>query len=309
MGGLRILGTGSALPQKCVTNDQLATFVDTSDAWIRSRTGIAQRYFCAEGESHTSLCVRAAQNALDMAGISPNQIGACIVATLSADNATPAAACLLQRELGLSENIPCFDLNAACSGFLYGMRVAQGFFNNPDRPYVLLIGAEKLSRLLDWNDRGTCVLFGDGAGAAVLGNRDSPVYFNLGCRGDDAVLHCSHDENFIRMEGQAVFRFATETLPKVVQNLLDQSGNTQDDIDAFLCHQANKRILDFAIKRLHADATKFYVNLDRFGNTSAASIPIALDEMVRSGTLQRGQRLLCVGFGAGLTWGGVMLTF
>lgn len=309
MNGISILGTGSALPQKCVTNDQLATFVDTSDEWIRSRTGIAQRYFCGDDQSLTSLCVQAAQQAIAAANIEVAQIGACIVATLSADNNTPATACLLQRELGLSQEIPCFDINAACSGFLYGMRIAQGFFHDSNRPYVLLIGAEKLSRLLDFSDRTTSVLFGDGAGAAVLGASASPAYLTLGCRGDDNVLQCSVEHPFIRMEGQAVFRFATETVPRVVNQLLEQAQITLDDVDCVLCHQANRRILDFSIKRLHADASKFYVNLDRFGNTSAASIPIALDEMVRNGTLQRGMKLLCVGFGAGLTWGGILLEY
>ncbi len=309
MTGIRIVGTGSALAQNCLSNDDLAKVVDTSDEWIVSRTGISQRYFCAEDETHTSLCIRAAKKAMESANIKPEQISACIVATITADNFTPAAACLVQSALEIPEDTPCFDINAACSGFLYGMRVASGFFDNENKPYVLLIGAEKMSRMLDMTDRSTCVLFGDGAGAAVLTASKNPVYMTLGSRGDDKVLACPVDKGTLSMEGQAVFRFATETVPNVVKKLLDESGYSMDDIDSVLCHQANKRILDFAIKRLKADSEKFYVNLDRFGNTSAASIPIALDEMVRGDILKRGMRFICVGFGAGLTWGGILMEY
>ncbi len=309
MKGMRIVGTGSALAQNCLTNDDIAKFVDTSDEWITSRTGIRQRYFCADDETHTSLCVRAGQKALESANIKPDQIAACIVATMSPDNFTPSAACLVQSALGIPEDTPCFDINAACSGFLYGMRVATGFFGDVNSPYVLLIGAEKMSRLLDMTDRTTCILFGDGAGAAILQESEKPIYMSLGSRGDDKVLLSSVEKKSISMEGQAVFRFATETVPNVVNDLLAQGDITMDDVDSVLCHQANKRILDFAIKRLKADPEKFYVNLDRFGNTSAASIPIALDEMVRGDILKRGMRFICVGFGGGLTWGGILMEY
>ena len=341
MQGMKIIGTGSYLPSVVKTNHDFAEYMDTSHEWIVSRTGICERHFCAEGENLHSMSMAAANKAIDAAGIDVSEIGACIVATMFADNITPSEACLLQRDLGIHEEAMCFDMNAACSGFLYAMRVASGFVGYPEnsacantnvaenaeegrkadakvstnakastnRPYVLVVGAERPSKIMDFNDRGTAILFGDGAGAAIFCASDKPMYTTQGSIGDEQSLYCNNQEQIIHMEGQAVYRFAATSIPRVVNNLLEQSGKSLEEIDSFLCHQANKRIIDHSIRTLKAPAEKFYMNLDRVGNTSGASVPIALDEMVRSGALKRGDLLLCAGFGAGLTWGGALLEY
>ena len=313
MSGLKLLGTGSGLPGEILTNDDLARMVDTSDEWITTRTGIHSRRRCGPGESHTGLCLQAARQALERAGVGPEEIGVCIVATLTSDRLTPATACVLQKELGMGEDTVCFDLNAACSGFVYALHTAQCLLAAATRKFGLVIGAEVLSRVTDYTDRSTCVLFGDGAGAAVVEWREDypSICAVLGCRGNTEALRipgvASGAPSYIHMEGQPVFRFAVETVPKCITQVLDKAGLTADDVDRFVFHQANQRIIDMAVKKLKLPPEKCTGNIARTGNTSAASVPILLDELVSQGALRSGQRALCVGFGAGLTWAGALL--
>ena len=313
MSGLKLLGTGSGVPSEVLTNEDLAKLVDTSDEWITSRTGIRTRRRCAPGESHTGLCLAAARQAMDRAGLEPGQIGVCIVATLTADRLTPATACVLQKELGLEEDTVCFDLNAACSGFVYALHTAQCLLAAAQRKYGLVIGAEVLSRVTDYTDRSTCVLFGDGAGAAAVEWREDypSICAVLGCRGNTEALLIPGvavgAPSYIHMDGQPVFRFAVEAVPRCITQVLAQAGMTVDDVDRFVFHQANQRIIDMAVKKLQLPPEKCTGNIARTGNTSAASVPILLDELVSDGSLRSGQRALCVGFGGGLTWAGALL--
>ena len=313
MNGIKLIATGSALPGRAVTNDELTKIVDTSDEWISTRTGIRSRRWCAGGESHTSLCLAAARQALERAGVEPAEVGVCLVATLTPDSLTPAAACVLQKELGLPEDTVCFDLNAACSGFVYALHTAQCLLAAAPRKLGLVLGAEVLSRVTDFTDRGTCVLFGDGAGAAVVEWRaDYPsLHAVLGCRGNSETLFIPGVNrgvpSYIHMEGQVVFHFAVEILPRCAKEVVQQAGITLEDVDRFVFHQANQRIIDFAVKKLKVDPGKCTGNISRTGNTSAASVPILLDELVTSGALTSGQRALCVGFGGGFTWAGALL--
>lgn len=331
MDGLTLVAMGGALPTRCVTNDALSEQVDTTDAWITSRTGIHQRYFCAPDENATTLAIAAAKQALANSGISPDKIGCVVCATLSGDTATPSIACKVQAALSLAEDIPVLDVNAACSGFLYGVAVAQGLLlttamlrsekplplgqtGNPlVRNYALVVGSEALSRLLDMEDRNTCVLFGDGAGAAVFCQEvtaSNGFSVCMGARGSDAICcgGAGYASPTIQMDGKEVFRFAVGAVPQTIQEILSQTALTLAEIDWVVCHQANERIIDHCVKKLKADPAKFYKNMSRFGNTSAASIPIALNEMQEKGLLKKGQRVLCVGFGGGLSWAGALLT-
>lgn len=311
MNGLKLLATGRCLPKTAVSNEEMSRWVDTSDEWIASRTGIRQRYFCGEGETALTLAAGAARQALERSGIDPADLGCVLCATVSPDYATPSLACLVQAELGLPEDIPVLDVNAACSGFLYAVAAARGFLAQSGRPYALVIGCEVLSRLMDMTDRSTCVLFGDGAGAAVFEAVPDVLFASLqGARGGRAILANGPGPLApqLTMDGRAVFRFAVEAIPRCIDGILAQTHLTLDDIDWVVCHQANERILDHCIKKLHAPAKKFYKNMARYGNTSAASIPIALDEMNGQGLLKPGQKLLCVGFGGGLTWAAALFT-
>lgn len=312
MNGLQLISTGSALPRRIVTNAELARRVDTDDEWITSRTGIRQRYFCSEDESTVSLAIAAAKEALQQARLSPNDVDCCICATVSGDFATPSVACMVQAALGLREDIPVLDVNAACTGFLYAASVARGLLCGSGGKYALVVGCEQLSRILDMTDRTTCVLFGDGAGAAVLESAPDSLYADfLGARGSDAIRAAGPGSlpSHIEMDGRAVFRFAVEAIPRCIEGILSKTGLTLDEIDWVVCHQANERIIDHCIKKLSAPAEKFYKNMSRYGNTSAASIPLALDGLRQSGQLRPGMRLLCVGFGGGLTWAGTLLTW
>ena len=311
MNGLKLLATGRCLPAAAVTNEDMRRYVDTSDEWITTRTGIRQRYFCAEGENALTLASGAARQALADSGIPKEELGCVVCATVSADYATPSLSCLVQAELGLPEEIPVLDLNAACSGFLYAVAVARGLLAQNGKKYALIIGCEVLSRLMNMSDRSTCVLFGDGAGAAVFeAGPDFPFYALQGARGDKAILANGPGPLApdLSMDGRAVFRFAVEALPHCIQGIQDQSGLSLEEIDWVVCHQANERIIDHCVKKLKAPAKKFYKNMARYGNTSAASIPIALDEMNRDGKLKPGQKILCVGFGGGLTWAAALFT-
>ncbi len=309
MNALSIIGTGRCLPARLVTNSDF-TDIETSDEWIRSRTGIETRYIC-EGESCTDLAIGAAKKAMERAGVAAQDIGVCIVATLTPQYQTPSTACLLQVALGLDTDTACFDINAACSGFVYALETARAMLQNSDKPYALVVGAEKLSSILDFTDRSTCVLFGDGAGAAVIKLTDNPIYrATLGAKGDEKALYATcrnPDDPYLHMDGSAVFRFAVETIVNIVKGMMDKTGIAAEQIGKIVCHQANSRILETAAKRLGLPRELFYQNLQHYGNTSSASIPIALDELNERGELCG--NILCVAFGAGLTWGGVLLTF
>ena len=314
MKGFQLLATGGALPGRTVTNDDLSRMVDTSDDWITTRTGIRTRHWCTEGESAATLAIAAAKQALQRSGLAPADIACCVCATLSAPDATPSVACQVQAALGLPETCPALDINAACSGFLYGTAVARGLLATLGGQYALVIGCEALSRLMDPADRSTCVLFGDGAGAAIfeLAADPTPFAVMLGARGD-AAIHAGGPSRAgsapITMDGRAVFRFAVDALPKCLHAVLDEKQLTLDDLSWVVCHQANSRIIDHCVKALQADPAKFYKNMDRHGNTSAASIPVALNELAESGQLQPGQLLACIGFGGGLTWGGAIFQY
>ena len=313
MNGIKLLSTGSALPRQAVTNDDMAKRVDTSDEWIATRTGIRSRYHCSGDETHIGLCLAAARQALERSGLRPEQIGVCLVATLSQDFLTPATACILQRDLGFPEDTVCFDLNAACSGFVYALHTAECLLAASQRKCGLIVGAEALSRITDFTDRSTCVLFGDGAGAALVEWRaDYPsLHAVLGCRGNQEALYVpganSTSPSYIHMDGKAVFRFAVEALPHCAKEVVEKAGLTLSDVDRFVFHQANQRIIDFSVKKLGVDPEKCTGNIARTGNTSAASVPLLLDELITSGVLTSGQKALCVGFGGGLTWAGALL--
>ncbi|WP_294496347.1 beta-ketoacyl-ACP synthase III [uncultured Gemmiger sp.] len=310
MTGLKMIGIGRALPGRCVTNDDLSKIVDTNDAWISERTGIRRRYYCAEGESANSLIIAAAREAIGNAHIQPEKIDCVIVATVSGDYVTPSVACLLQAALGIRENIPVMDINAACAGFLYGTAAASGMLQVCGGRYALVVGGEQLSRLMDMTDRSTCVLFGDGAGAAVYERDDTTnLCVDLGSRGglDIQIQGAGSPEpSVIQMNGNAVFRFAVGVIPSSLNAVLEKANLTMEDIDWVVCHQANARIIDHCAKKMGAPE-KFYKNIDRYGNTSAASIPLALYDMYREGLLKDGQKVLAVGFGGGLTWAGALL--
>ena len=309
MSGIKIRGTGRFAPAKIVTNDDLAKIVDTSDEWITTRTGIKQRRFCAEGEDGGGLSIAAARQALENSGLDPAQIGCVICATIAGRYLSPSNACLIQMELGLPQDIPVLDLNAACSGFVYATAAARGLLEgcgSDSRPYALIVGCEQLSVLMDMTDRSTCVLFGDAAGAAIFRLCDTPFAVDLGARGDMAITVPKGGP--IQMDGSAVFRFAVDALPRSLHAVLEKTNQTLDDLDWVVCHQANSRIIDHCVKKLKADPAKFYKNMDRYGNTSAASVPVALHELAEQGRLQPGMHVACVGFGGGLTWGGMAFT-
>ncbi len=313
MSGIKLLATGSALPQHVITNHDLEQIMDTSDQWISSRTGIRARHHCRGEESHTGLCLEAAKKALERGGIRPHQIGVCLVATLTPDHLTPATACVLQRELGLLEDTVCFDLNAACSGFVYALHTAECLLAAAERKYALVLGAEVLSRVIDMADRSTCVLFGDGAGAALVQWREDypSIHAVLGCRGDDQMLTIpgvnTGAPSVVHMDGQGVFRFAVEALPRCARQVAQKAGITLEEVDRFVFHQANQRIINFAVKKLGVDPAKCTGNIEHTANTSAASVPILLDELVEKGEVKPGDKVLCVGFGGGLTWAGALL--
>ena len=316
----RIIGTGSCLPKTVVTNYYLSTIMDTSDEWIQTRTGIRERRLALQ-ETTTSMAVEAAKLSLQDAGISAKNLDMIIVATLSADHFTPSAACEVQAGISADQAI-CFDINAACSGFLYALQTVNAYFQSGLAKNALIIGVETLSKIMDWSDRSTCVLFGDGAGAAVLTADEETGLLALklgsdGQKGD--VLTCVNRKvnnplveneqtpEYIRMNGQEVYKFAVSKVPESIQETLGQAGLEADQIKYFLLHQANLRILQSVAKRLHVEEEKFPISLDHCGNISAASIPILLDEVHRKGYLQKKDKIVLSGFGGGLTWGSAVL--
>ena len=321
---MRIISTGSAVPKLKVTNEMFSNVIDTSDEWIFSRTGISSR-FIADGETAESLAVDAAKAAITAAGIETSDIGLLICASITSEYLTPSLACLVQRDLGLNEDILAFDVNAACSGFIYTLGVAQSLMKSGMMrgKYALLIGSERLSRITNYEDRSTCVLFGDGAGAIIAEPSDGVFEFFTGARGDVEPLRIGapaapinpfaqpykSPAPTIYMDGQAVFKFAVEVMVKSVREVLGKAGKTAEDIAFFVCHQANKRVIKNAAQRLEVPLERFFMNIQTHGNTSAASIPLALAELNSSGRLCRGDDIVFAGFGGGLTYGAVYMAW
>lgn len=313
----KILGTGSYVPAQIWDNNKLAEMVDTNDAWIRERTGIVSRHIASEGETTAVLAAKAAAAALENAGVSAEEIDLMIVATASSGMLVPCTACEVQRVIG-AEGATCFDLNAACTGFLFALNTAQAYLAQGLYRTALIVGAECLSNLTDWTDRGTCILFGDGAGAAVLRAEDGDTYaqvtHSVGERG--GVLTCESanrrmgaKDTFLQMDGGEVFKFAVSKVPEVIKELLDREGLSAEEIDYFVLHQANARIVGAVVKRLGGDTEKFPMNISDYGNTSSASIPILLDELNRAGKLKRGMKLVLAGFGGGLSYGASVIVW
>ncbi|SFG45557.1 3-oxoacyl-[acyl-carrier-protein] synthase-3 [Lachnospiraceae bacterium C7] len=314
MSGVNIVATGRALPKRVIDNDELSTFVDTSDEWIYSRTGIKNRYKCEE-ETCTSLATEAARKAFEKAKekekIDEDSIGAVIVATTTSDNAFPSTACMVAKNLGFSETLMAFDISAACSGFVYGLEIARGLLENSKKKYALVIGSEKLSKILNYEDRATCVLFGDGAGAAVIKLDNSKFVHEAYAEGNFEGLHCDGvrgKDMYLHMDGKAVFKSAVKAFDMAIKDALHDADMTISEIDHVICHQANVRIINHVAKKYKEDAEKFYINIDKYANTSAASIPIALDEMFEKNLIKKGQKLLVVAFGAGFTWSSAIIT-
>ncbi|MCI8466379.1 MAG: ketoacyl-ACP synthase III [Lachnospiraceae bacterium] len=339
---IRIIGTGSYVPEKALDNQALERMVDTSDAWIRERTGIGSRRITQTGT--TDMAIRAARRAMEMAGLSPEELDLIVVGTSTGDCLFPNTACEVQAALGAKE-AACFDLSAACSGFLFSLNTACVYLESGVYRTALVIGTDSLSKTVDWSDRGTCILFGDGAGAAVLKKEESvsrvgPFLMKAdGNRGE--VLRCmgtplrnpfikeetdakesvmgetgeqKSEENetdfgYLSMNGQEVFRFAVKTVPEVLEELLWRAGVSAEEIQYFVLHQANERIIGSVAKRMKQPLSKFPMNLEHYGNTSGASIPILLDELNREGRLRKGDKLALAGFGAGLTWGATFLVW
>jgi len=317
-----LLGTGSCLPQKVVNNSDLEKIVDTSDTWITSRTGIRTRRISGKGEENFRLASRAAEKALSMAGILAKDLDMILVATFTPHMMMPSCACFVQAEIG-AENAFAYDLNAACSGFLYGLDLADAYIAARPDMKILLIGSETLSAHVDWNDRNTCILFGDGAGAAVLSGSGSRGVFASKMYSDGRLWNLlymdspkslnpdlvqeNHQGCHIQMSGRDVFKFAVRSMEDAVTDLLRREGLTVDDIALVIPHQANVRILNKLMERLSIPADKVYVNVDRYGNTSAASIPIALDEVNRQQSLENGDKVLFCSFGGGFTWGALLM--
>ena len=314
----RIAGTGSYLPEKMLTNDDLAEFVDTSDEWIRTRTGIQERHIAADGETTGDMAYQAALKALDAAGIAATDLDLIVVGTTTPDLIFPSTACLLQARLG-ANGCPAFDVNAACSGFLFALSTADKFIRSGDCRNVLVVGAETLTRLVDWNDRTTCVLFGDGAGAVVLQASEETGILSTHLHADGSKkellwnpsgVSCGFDgAGKILMKGNDVFKYAVKALDSVVEEALEANGLGKNDLDWLVPHQANLRIIEATAKRLEMPMDQVVVTVDKHGNTSSASVPLALDHAVRSGKVQRGQLLLLEAFGGGFTWGSALLRY
>ncbi len=320
----RVIGTGSYFPPKVFTNFDFEKKLDTSDEWIRTRTGIVERRI-AENETNLDMAYEASKNALDMAGITPEEIDGIILATFTPDYSMPSTACCLQSRLGAKKGF-AFDMAAACSGFIYAMGVADSMIKNGLAETLLVVGSEKLSATLDWNDRGTCILFGDGAGAVVLRKDKAPGIRSvfMAADGDHGHLLSLHaigvdfltkrkevnpDELLIKMKGNEVFKIAVRAMADAAEKAVLESGLKYEDIDYFIPHQANLRIIDAAAKKLKLDKDKVIITLDKYGNTSSATIPTSLDIAVREGKIKKGHNVVSAAFGGGLTWGSMLFTF
>lgn len=320
MDYISIRGLGAYSPEDAVSNAYIERFVDTEDQWIVERTGIRSRRMTRE-EDTSKLAAKAAQRALEDAGIDASQVGLLIVGTATPDCFTPSTACLVQKEVAASNAI-CFDISAACSGFVYGLDIAQKYMQASSIDYALVIGAETLSKVMDWEDRNTCVLFGDGAGAVVLGKGEKRgIHASyLGSKGDDKeslfipavsvknlLGQVEPRPQFLNMNGREVFKFAVGTMPKCIRKVMEEAKLSADDIDYIVPHQANYRIIQSVAEKMGIAPEKFFMNVETMGNTSSASIPLALNEMKEKNLLRKGMKIVLVGFGGGLTWGSLLI--
>lgn len=315
----RVAGTGSYLPARITTNAELEKLVETTDEWIVERTGIRQRHHASEGELTSDLAQKAAERAIEAAGIDASEIGLIVVATTTPDRVFPSVACVLQAKLGIENGCPAFDVQAVCSGFVYAMTVADQFIRSGQVKYALVVGAETLSRITDWNDRTNCILWGDGAGAVVLKADAEPGIISTHIHADGryqdllfvdgGVSLKKEGECYMRMSGNAVFKMAVNTLDAIVDETLEANGLAKSDIDWLVPHQANIRIIQATAKKLGLGMENVVVTVDRHGNTSAASIPLAFDTAVRDGRIKHGETVLMEAFGGGFTWGSVLLRF
>lgn len=314
----RIIGTGSYLPERVVRNDEFSARLDTSDAWIRERTGIVERRIADESQTSSDLALEASRRALTDAGVAPGDIDLIVVATSTPDFIFPSTACLLQAKLGIAQ-CPAFDMQAVCSGFVYALATADVFIRGGSATRVLVVGTEVFSRILDWNDRGTCVLFGDGAGAVVVAGAQTPGIHASVLRADGrhaGILSVPGNVSggriigspFLQMAGSQVFKFAVRVLDEVARETVAAAGMQLDDIDWLIPHQANVRILEATARKLGLPLERLVVTVDRHGNTSAASVPLALDEALRAGKIRSGDRVMMQGVGGGFTWGAVLAT-
>jgi 3-oxoacyl-[acyl-carrier-protein] synthase-3 len=368
MSGIQIIGMGHAIPSGCMTNDDLSAYMETSDEWIRPRTGIGARRICGEEESQSVLAARAAEDAIKNCGIRKEEIGLIITATISGDYMLPSTSCIVQEKLGIPSGIPAFDVNAACTGFVYALQCADAILKwqkehpesrplsieelrarkekgdagdvseTADRPYALIIGVEQLTKMQNYEDRTTSILFGDGAAAAIVRLSDEHnFYCHVAAEGELEVLRvrtlCRNQLNvrregypplaaysqeqvedfkaeaYAQMDGKKIFRFATKVLSEEIERMELAAGIPVSEVDYVVCHQANSRIIDHVRRRWKLPEEKFPMNLDQYGNTSGASIPLVLYDLMAAGKLKKGTRIFCVGFGAGLTWAGACLEF
>lgn len=323
MNEVKIKGVGSYVPPKVITNDDLSKIVDTNHQWILDRTGICERRI-SEGEDTSSIAYKAAKNAMDKAGIKGEELDLIIVATITPDSFTPSVACILQKMIG-AKNATAFDLNAACTGFIYSLEVGESLLKTGRYKKALIVGAETLSKIIDWSDRSTCVLFGDGGGAAVIeiDEEEKSGIINTysiseGEKGDaltaganDVINPFAKEDTikskYVQMNGREVFRFATSAMVDSIKKVLEGTGYSLEDIDYIIPHQANLRIIDYAAKKLGLSKEKFYVNLEKVGNTSSASVPMALADIDAEGKLKDGSLIVLVGFGGGLTCGATLI--
>lgn len=311
----KICGTGSYVPAHSLDNNDLSRMVETNDEWIRERTGVVRRHII-EDDTTVSMAVKASIKALEDGGMAPEELDLILVSTFTSEILLPCTACEVQQQLG-AVNATGFDMNAACTGFVFAYNTAQAYIASGMYKKVLIIGAESLSNTVNWKDRGTCILFGDGAGAAVLkaeeGKLYQPVTYSDGGRGSALTCMSRHRkdkpvegedlDSYMKMDGQAVFKFAVKRVPEVIREVLEKAEVKIEEVDYFILHQANQRIVEAAAKRLGQCIDKFPMNMDEYGNTSSASIPILLDEMNQKGLLEKGQKIVLAGFGAGLSWG------
>ncbi|HEZ2191474.1 beta-ketoacyl-ACP synthase III [Neisseria meningitidis] len=316
----KISGTGSYLPANRVSNDDLAQKVDTSDEWITARTGIKFRHIAAENEKTSDLAAEAARRALDTAGLNGSEIDLIIVATATPDMQFPSTATIVQQKLGIDNGCPAFDVQAVCAGFMYALTTANAYIKSGMAKNALVIGAETFSRIVDWNDRTTCVLFGDGAGAVVLSASDEPGIIHAKLKADGNYLNLLNAPGkiadgqicgspYITMDGPGVFKFAVKMLAKIADEVISEAGYTAEQIDWIVPHQANRRIIESTAKHLGLRMDKVVLTVQDHGNTSAASIPLALDTGIRSGQIKRGQNLLLEGIGGGFAWGAVLMEY
>ena len=316
----KISGTGSYLPANRVSNDDLAQKVDTSDEWITARTGIKFRHIAAENEKTSDLAAEAARRALDAARLDSGEIDLIIVATATPDMQFPSTATIVQQKLGITNGCPAFDVQAVCAGFMYALTTANAYIKSGMAKNALIIGAETFSRIVDWNDRTTCVLFGDGAGAVVLSASDKPGIIHGKLKADGNYLNLLNAPGqiaegkicgspYITMDGPGVFKFAVKMLAKIADGVIGEAGYTAEQIDWIVPHQANRRIIESTAKHLGLSMDKVILTVQDHGNTSAASIPLALDTGIRNGQIKRGQNLLLEGIGGGFAWGAVLMEY